>query len=36
MKVLMVEDSEDDACLLCAELTNAGNELIHQRVDSDR
>ena len=32
----MVEDSEDDACLLCAELTNAGNELIHQRVDSDR
>jgi diguanylate cyclase (GGDEF)-like protein len=36
MKVLMVEDSEDDACLLCAELTNAGNELIYQRVDSDR
>ena len=36
MKVLMVEDSEDDACLLCAALTNAGNELIHQRVDSDR
>jgi diguanylate cyclase (GGDEF)-like protein len=36
MKVLMVEDSEDDACLLCAELTNAGNELIYQRVDCDR
>lgn len=36
MKVLMVEDSEDDACLLCAELTNAGNELIYKRVDCDR
>ena len=35
MKVLMVEDSEDDACLLCAELTNAGKELIYQRVDCD-
>ena len=35
MKVLMVEDSEDDACLLGAELTNAGNDLIYQRVDSD-
>ncbi len=35
MKVLMVEDSEDDACLLCAELTNAGNDLTYKRVDSD-
>jgi len=35
MKVLMVEDSEDDACLLCAELTNAGNDLTYKRVDCD-
>lgn len=36
MKVLMVEDSEDDACLLCAELTNSGNDLIYKRVDCDQ
>ncbi|MEE8057051.1 MAG: response regulator, partial [Pseudomonadales bacterium] len=35
MKVLMVEDSEDDACLLCAELTNAGNDLTYKRVECD-
>ena len=35
MRVLMVEDSEDDACLLCAELTNAGNDLTYKRVDCD-
>lgn len=35
MKVLMVEDSEDDAHLLCSELASAGNDLTYQRVDCD-
>ncbi len=33
MKVLMVEDSEDDADLLCSELAGAGNDLTYERVD---
>ncbi len=34
MRVLIVEDSEDDAHLLCSELASAGNDLIFDRVDS--
>ena len=33
MKVLIVEDSEDDAHLLCAELASAGNDLTYKQVD---
>lgn len=34
MRVLNVEDSEDDAHLLCSELASAGNDLNYRRVDS--
>lgn len=33
MRVLIVEDSEDDARLLCSELASAGNELTYKQVD---
>ena len=33
MRVLMVEDSEDDAHLLCSELATAGQELTYKQVD---
>ena len=33
MRVLIVEDSEDDAHLLYSELAGAGNELTYERVD---
>lgn len=33
MRVLIVEDSEDDARLLCSELASAGNDLIYKQVD---
>ena len=33
MKVLMVEDSEDDAHLLCSELATAENDLVYKRVE---
>ena len=34
LRVLMVEDSEDDALLLATELKRAGYELTHERVDT--
>jgi PAS domain S-box-containing protein len=34
LRVLIVEDSEDDALLLLRELERGGYELIHQRVDT--
>ena len=34
MRVLIIEDSEEDAYLLCSELASAGNELNYERVDS--
>jgi PAS domain S-box-containing protein len=34
LRVLMVEDSEDDALLLARELRRAGYELTHERVDT--
>ena len=34
MRALIVEDSEDDARLLCSELASAGNDLTYRRVDS--
>src|SRR6266705_467429 len=34
LRVLMVEDSEDDARLMLRELRHAGYELIHERVDT--
>jgi len=33
MRVLIVEDSEDDARLLCSELASAGNDLTYKQVD---
>ena len=33
MRVLIVEDSEDDARLLCFELASAGNDLTYKQVD---
>jgi len=34
LRVLIVEDSEDDAVLLAAQLARAGRRIIHQRVDT--
>jgi diguanylate cyclase len=34
LRVLIVEDSENDAALLAAQLARAGRRIIHQRVDS--
>jgi len=33
MRVLIVEDSDDDARLLCSELASAGNDLTYKQVD---
>ena len=33
LHVLIVEDSEDDARLLCSELASAGNDLTYKQVD---
>lgn len=35
VRLLIVDDSEDDADLLCAELINAGNRLTYHRVESE-
>ena len=34
LRALIVEDSEDDAVLLVRELTKAGFELVHRRVET--
>jgi CheY-like chemotaxis protein len=34
LRVLMIEDSEDDALLLARELRRAGYDLTHERVDT--
>jgi diguanylate cyclase len=34
LRLLMVEDSEDDACLLYSELTRAANNITYSRVDT--